>query len=76
MKRFFFDYTAKDQALLDYGGHEFRTAVGALEFAQEIAHSLKHSISSDWTGWSIEVRTADGEKFISLPVESELLSAA
>ena len=76
MKRFFFDYTAKDQSLFDYRGQEFRNAASALDFAQETVHSLKHSLSTDWTGWSVDVRTADGEKCFSLPIESELLTAA
>ena len=35
MTRFFFDYTAKEQSLLDYGGHEFRSSQG-LEFAERL----------------------------------------
>jgi len=76
VKRFFFDYTAENQSLFDYRGQEFGSPAGAIEFAQEIAQSLKHSLSTDWVGWSVEVRGADGEKFYSLPIERELLGAA
>lgn len=70
MKRYFFDYMAKDQSLLDYGGHEFRNAQAAIEFAEAIVQDLSHTLFNDWSGWSVEVRSADGEKFYSLPVES------
>ena len=76
MKRFFFDYTAKDQSLFDYRGQEFRSAASALDFAQEIVQNLKHSMATNWAGWSVDVRTADGEKYFSLPVDSDLLNAA
>ncbi|MGB6503158.1 MAG: hypothetical protein WBE99_06825 [Xanthobacteraceae bacterium] len=72
MKRFFFDYKAKDALLLDYRGQEFTNPAGAFDFAQEMAFGLKHSISVDWNGWSIEVRATDGEKIFSLPIECEM----
>jgi hypothetical protein len=76
MKRFFFDYTTRNETLLDYGGQEFRSAQGALQFAEEIALSLKNSMSNSWTGWTVEVRNPEGKRFYSLPVEGEGLSAA
>ncbi len=76
MMRFFFDYTTKDQSLYDYRGDEFRSPQGAIEFAETIAQDLKHSLSSDWIGWRIEVRNAEGVKFFSLPVDSAEAIAA
>ena len=76
MTRFFFDYTAKEQSLLDYGGHEFRSPQAAIEFAEAIAHDLKHSLSENWRGWSVEVRNAMGMRLLSLPVDSPELEAA
>ena len=76
MTRFFFDYTANEQALLDYGGHEFPSSGAAIEFAQAIAHDLKHSISENWRGWCIEVRNVAGLRLRSVPVESPELEAA
>ena len=74
--RFFFDYTAKNQSLYDYRGDEFRSSVAAIDFATEIALSLKHSLTSEWIGWTVEVRSPDGEKIYSLPVDAaELLVA-
>jgi len=76
MTRFFFDYTAKEQSLLDYGGHEFRSSQAAMEFAQAIAQDLKHSLSGNWLGWTVEVRNASGVRVLSLPVDSPELEAA
>ena len=76
MTRFFFDYTAREQSLLDYGGHEFRSSQAAIEFAQAIAQDLKHSLTSNWLGWSVEVRHPNGTRLFSLPVDSAELEAA
>lgn len=76
MKRFFFDYLAQDQSLLDYRGQEFRNVQGAVEFAEAIAQDLKQSLTHNWDGWCVEVRNAAGEQFLCLPVESETLRAA
>jgi hypothetical protein len=76
MTRFFFDYTAKEESLLDYGGHEFRSSQAAIEFAQTIAQHLKHSLSGNWSGWTVEVRNASGMRVLALPVDSPELEAA
>lgn len=76
MTRFFFDYTAKEQSLLDYGGHEFASASAAIEFAQAIAQDLKHSLSGNWLGWCVEVRNASGARLLSVPVDGHGLEAA
>jgi hypothetical protein len=69
MKRFFFDYTAKDRSLYDYQGDNFLSSKDAYEFAQATALSLKNSLAGDWMGWSVEVRNAEGRKLFSLPVD-------
>ena len=76
MTRFFFDYTAKEQSLLDYGGHEFPRSGAAIEFAQAIAHDLRHSLSDNWRGWCVEVRNVAGLRLRSVPVESPELESA
>lgn len=68
MKRFFFDYTTKDELLYDYRGDEFVSPESAIEFAKATAQVLEGSLSGDWVGWSIEVRNAEGAKFCSLPI--------
>jgi hypothetical protein len=76
MVRFFFDYTTRDQSLLDYQGQEFRGPQGAIEFAETIAENLKHSLSGNWIGWSVKIRNAEGEKFSEIPVGMLQLDAA
>ena len=76
MTRFFFDYTAKEESLLDYGGHEFPSSGAAIDFAQAIAHHLKHSLTDNWRGWCVEVRNATGNRLLSVPVDSPELEAA
>jgi hypothetical protein len=76
MMRFFFDYTTRNQALLDYQGQEFRSPQGAIEFAETIAENLTYSLSSNWIGWSVEIRNAEGKKFAKIPVGMLQLDAA
>ena len=75
VNRYFFDYMAKDDSLLDYRGHEFRTVQGAIDFAREIAQDLNQSLSTKWIGWSVEIRNAKGEKFFSVPVDGQAAPA-
>ena len=76
MMRFFFDYTSNDRSLYDYRGEDFPTPGAAIDFAQTTAQVLTNSLSGDWVGWSIEVRNADGKKFLSLPVRNAAQIAA
>ena len=68
MERFYFDYTAQDRSLYDYCGHEFGSSQSAIDFAQATVQVLRHSLAGGWDGWSIEVRNADGKKFVALPI--------
>jgi hypothetical protein len=74
--RFFFDYSAKDQSLLDYKGDEFRSPQGAIEHAEAIAQDLTHNLTTNWTGWVIEVRSTEGKKFLSLAIGAPEIGAA
>jgi hypothetical protein len=74
--RFFFDYTTKDQSLYDYQGNEFRNSQNAIEFAEAMAQFLRDSLTGEWSGWSVEVRNAEGKKFFSLPVGGSASIAA
>ena len=76
MTRYFFDFTAQGQSLYDYEGDEFLNPKGACQYAEVIALDLKHRLSGEWDGWSVEVRDAKGRKFLSLPVAvAELMVA-
>jgi hypothetical protein len=66
--RYFFDYTTKDQSLLDYQGDEFLSPQGAVEFAETLGQLLSNKLANDWHGWTIEVRNADGKRLFSLQI--------
>jgi len=73
--RVFFDYVKKGESLLDYRGDDFCSPRGAIEFAQAMAHYLKHSLNEDWSGWAVEARNVEGLKFYSASVDTaELIS--
>lgn len=67
--RFFIDYTAEDQTLYDYKGEDFLNPNDALDFAQATAQALYNHLDSIWKGWSVEVRSAEGKKYFSLPID-------
>jgi CheY-like chemotaxis protein len=66
--RFFFDYTTDDRSLRDYRGEEFLSPDDALDFAEATVQTMKSNLTGDWIGWSVEVRSAEGTKYFSLPV--------
>jgi hypothetical protein len=74
--RFFLDYKTKDKSLYDYQGDEFMSSKDAFDFAQATADSLKNTLAADWTGWSVEVRDADGKKYFSFLVQTGRAIAA
>jgi hypothetical protein len=47
---------------------EFPTADRAFELAEHIAFDLGIENESQWSGWSIEVRSAQGQKLFAVPV--------
>jgi hypothetical protein len=72
MKHFFFDLRADDQSLLyDYRGNHFSNVQSVMEFTRETVRMLQHSLSHDWTGWSVDVRDADGKSILSIPVAAQ-----
>ena len=73
--RFFFDVTTEKQSLLDYRGHEFHTARGAIEFANSMVQRLEYSLNENWAGWSIEVRNEHGNRLYAFPVGRNLQAA-
>ena len=70
--RFFIDYTAEGQSLYDYQGEEFLSCNDAFDFAEATAHALKNDLAGLWKGWSVEVRSAEGTKYFSLPIDNAL----
>jgi CheY-like chemotaxis protein len=74
--RFFFDYTSPDRSLLDYRGDEFLSPDDALDFAEATTQTMKSDLNGEWIGWSVEVRSADGNKCFTLPVVPVRLATA
>lgn len=74
--RFFIDYKAEGESLYDYQGEEFLSSDDALDFAQSTVLALKNNLSGLWKGWSVEVRSAEGKKYFSLPIDSSAPHAA
>jgi CheY-like chemotaxis protein len=66
--RYFFDYTSQDRSLLDYRGDEFLSPEDAFDFAEATAQTMKSDLNGGWMGWSVEVRSAEGIKYFTLPV--------
>jgi hypothetical protein len=60
--RYFFDFIRPDQSLYDYSGDVFI--------------SLRNSFSDEWKGWSVEVRSPEGQMYISIPINSAAPLAA
>jgi hypothetical protein len=64
--RFYLDYRQGDKSLYDYDGDDFLSLGDVCEFAIATAQSLKHSLSDDWSGWSVEVRNPQGNMVFSV----------
>jgi hypothetical protein len=76
MMRYFFDYRATEKILYDYQGAEFHSSQSAIEFAEATAQHLRDSLAGEWSSWSIEVRSPEGKKFLSLPIGAAASIAA
>lgn len=76
--RLFFDFTNEANSLRDYHGVEFQTPQRAKEHADALARHMTKSLRGDWVGWRIEVRNAEGVRFLSMPIGAvgAILSAA
>ncbi len=66
--RFFFDLKSKQHTVLDYSGEDFRHHDAAIDFAEAIALDMKHRVSAQWLGWSVEVFDEGGRRFVSVPI--------
>jgi hypothetical protein len=74
MNRYFFDIANRSQSIYDHKGRELSTPEAAYQLAELIALDLE--VEGEWTGWAVAVRTARGEKYFSVPVREQELSAA
>lgn len=74
--RYFFDLTRPEHSLLDYKGDEFNSLNAARDFATTTAQLLENNLSGEWSGWTVEVRCAEGRKYFSVPIGKVVSSAA
>ena len=61
----YLDLLTKGEHLYDYKGNEFLSANDAYDFAETTVEVLKNELDGAWSGWSVEVRNAEGRKFFS-----------
>ena len=74
--RYFFDFIRPDQSLYDYRGDVFISAQDACDYAMATAERLSNSFTDDWKGWSVEVRSPEGQMYISIPINGGVPLAA
>ena len=53
--RFFFDLKSEQNKVLDYSGKDFGHHEAAIDFAKAIADDMRHGVSGQWLGRSVEV---------------------
>lgn len=66
--RFFFDLKNEQHKVLDYRGEDFGHHEAAIDFAEAVADDMRHRVSGQWLGWSVEVLDEIGRQFISIPI--------
>jgi uncharacterized protein DUF6894 len=76
MRRYFFDFVGQKRCAYDYNGRDLPTPENAYDLAELIALDLGIEEDDEWTGWSVNVRNAEGREFFSVPVQSSYLAAA
>jgi hypothetical protein len=76
MKQYFFDRVCSTKSEYDYHGRALPTPEKARQFAELIALDLGIEPEGTWSGWSIDVRNAVGQRFFSIPVREPELAAA
>jgi CheY-like chemotaxis protein len=64
----YLDLLTEGEYLYDYKGNEFLGANDAYDFAETTVEVLKNELDGAWSGWSVEVRNAEGRKLFSLPI--------
>ena len=76
MGQYFFDRVSQGRAEYDYQGRAFGSPEKARELAELIALDLEIEPDGRWSGWSIDVRNALGERFFTIPVRAPDLACA
>jgi hypothetical protein len=75
MQIYFFDLVGQSRSEYDYRGRKFSEPRQAFQLAQLIAHDVEVDGADDRTGWSVNVRSIDGQKIFEIPIRDSDLVA-
>ncbi|MEA3072769.1 MAG: hypothetical protein QOD29_4215 [Alphaproteobacteria bacterium] len=70
MEKYFFDLVGQVQSQYDYRGRVFPDLQRRSLLAELIALDLEMRGEGEWSGWRLNVRSAHGEEYFSVPVPS------
>jgi hypothetical protein len=68
MKQFFLDIVSPHACSYDYHGNNYSSSESAARAAELLALDLACSETHVWIGTKVQVRTATGDTFCSVPV--------
>ena len=75
MNRYFFDVVGYGRSELDYAGRVLPTPQVAYDAAELMAYDLAVKRGEDTIGWAVNVRSIEGRKLFSIPVQPSYLAA-
>ncbi|HEX4555840.1 MAG TPA: hypothetical protein VH249_17750 [Xanthobacteraceae bacterium] len=75
MQTYFFDLVGQSRSEYDYRGRKFSDQRQAFQLAQLIAHDLEVDGADEMAGWSVNVRSIDGQKIFEIPIRDSDLVA-
>lgn len=75
MRRYFFDVVGR-RSQYDYRGHVLPTLEKARQLAELIALDFSVEEGDTWAGCKINVRSAEGCEFFSIPLQESCCAAA
>lgn len=76
MRKYFFDLVGQDHCQYDYRGRLLPAIEKACQLAELIAMDLEMRGEGEWTGWSVNVRSEQGQQLFAIPVRYPELAAA
>jgi hypothetical protein len=76
MNKYCFSLVSPQRSEFDFRVGEFPSPEHALQLAELTAFDLSIEAESKWSGWTVEVRNAQGRQLFAIPVpDSELVAA-
>jgi hypothetical protein len=68
MKKYFFDVVGEGCMELDFHGRAFAEPQKAFQLAHMLALDMEVGYADEYSGKSVDVRCADGQKLFSVPI--------